>query len=210
MTSPVSTLVLGPTIEFVTWFTLACSICACRGRQYSDKTLMRNALAYSLAAATGQYAPRTKFCEVVLNGQYEGVYLLVEKIKRDKHRVDVQKFHAGATPEETGFIVKIDKNTGSQSYHWRGLLVHRDGDQRSGWRPAALHCDYPKSEDLSQDMQRYIQDYITEFEQRLSEPGMAPNSCRWCETKSGWIDYIDVPSFVDYMIVQELVRLPGC
>ena len=176
--------------------------------QYSDKTLMRNALAYGLAAATGQYSPRTRFCEVVLNGQYQGVYLLVEKIKRDKHRVDIQKFHAGATPQQTGFIVKIDKNTGSPSYRWSGLLVH-DGNQRSGWRRAAFHCDYPKSDDLSQEMQRYIQDYITEFERRLSEPEARPDSCQWCDSKSGWFDYIDVPSFVDYMIVQEMVRPPS-
>ena len=82
---------------------------------YSDKTLMRNALAYGLAAATGQYAPRTKFCELLLNGQYQGVYLLVEKIKRDKDRVDVQKFHAGQAPEETGYIIKVDKNTGKRT-----------------------------------------------------------------------------------------------
>jgi spore coat protein CotH len=82
--------------------------------QYSDKTLMRNALAYGLAAATGQYAPRTRFCEVLLNGRYQGVYLLVEKIKRDRHRVDVQKFQEGVAPEETGFLLKIDKNTGGE------------------------------------------------------------------------------------------------
>jgi hypothetical protein len=55
-------------------------------------------------------------------------------------------------------------------------------------------------------MQSYIHDYITEFEQRLSQPDVTPAQCRWCETHADWSAYIDLPSFVDYMIVQELGR----
>ena len=40
---------------------------------YSDKTLMRNALTYTLAAELGYYAPRVRFCELVLNDIYRGV-----------------------------------------------------------------------------------------------------------------------------------------
>ncbi len=39
---------------------------------YTDKSLIRNALAYKWGAALGNYAPRTKFCEVVINGEYKG------------------------------------------------------------------------------------------------------------------------------------------
>ena len=56
---------------------------------YSDKSLVRNVLAYDLANALGHYAPRTRFCELFLNDAYQGVYVLIEKIKRDKNRVDL-------------------------------------------------------------------------------------------------------------------------
>ena len=51
---------------------------------YSDKTLMRNVLGYELARQLGYYSSSTKFCEVVLNNEYMGLYVLMEKLKRDK------------------------------------------------------------------------------------------------------------------------------
>ncbi len=56
---------------------------------YSDKTLMRNHLAYSLFRAIGRYAARTAFVELELNGDYRGIYVLMEKVKRGPDRVDL-------------------------------------------------------------------------------------------------------------------------
>ena len=64
---------------------------------YSDKSLIRNVLAYRLSNDIGRYAPRTRFCELLINGQYMGLYVLTEKIKRDKHRVNIKKLR----PEDT-------------------------------------------------------------------------------------------------------------
>ena len=50
---------------------------------YSDKTLMRNVLAYHLAWQTGHYASRTRYCELLVNDEYMGIYVLMEKIKID-------------------------------------------------------------------------------------------------------------------------------
>ena len=52
---------------------------------YSDKSLMRNVIAYDIYRSMGYYAPRTKFCQVILNGDYIGVYVFMEKIKKDVH-----------------------------------------------------------------------------------------------------------------------------
>jgi hypothetical protein len=49
---------------------------------YSDKSLMRNVLSFHIGRSMGQYAPRTRWCELVINGEYQGVYVLMEKIKR--------------------------------------------------------------------------------------------------------------------------------
>ncbi|MBL4654637.1 MAG: CotH kinase family protein, partial [Bacteroidia bacterium] len=49
---------------------------------YSDKSLIRNVLTYKLGNDLDWYAPRTVLCELILNGQYWGVYVLTEKIKR--------------------------------------------------------------------------------------------------------------------------------
>ncbi|HMR57666.1 MAG TPA: CotH kinase family protein, partial [Cyclobacteriaceae bacterium] len=60
---------------------------------YNDKTLMRDVLAYKIGRDLNRYAPRTRFCELVLNGNYEGIYVLIEKIKRDNNRVDINKLN---------------------------------------------------------------------------------------------------------------------
>jgi hypothetical protein len=56
---------------------------------YNDKTLMRNVLAYETARRLGRYASRTRFVEVTLNGRYHGVYVLMEKLKLQKDRIDL-------------------------------------------------------------------------------------------------------------------------
>jgi hypothetical protein len=86
---------------------------------YPDKTLMRDVLAYELSNEIGRWAPRTRFIELFMNEtggrisqkDYLGVYVLAERVKRDKHRVHV----AGLGPEDTsepaisgGYIFKKD------------------------------------------------------------------------------------------------------
>ena len=58
---------------------------------YNDKSFLRNALAGHIFRQMGHYAPRTRHVEVVVNGSYEGIYVLTEKIKRDKNRVDIAR-----------------------------------------------------------------------------------------------------------------------
>ena len=58
---------------------------------YSDKSLVRNVLIYELSNNMGQYASKTKFYELEINGVFQGIYVLMEKIKRDRNRVDISK-----------------------------------------------------------------------------------------------------------------------
>lgn len=79
---------------------------------YNDKSLIRNALSYALGRRFGSYAPRTAFCEVLINDDYAGLYILVEKIRRDKSRVDISKLDETDIQGDDltgGYIVKIDK-----------------------------------------------------------------------------------------------------
>ena len=58
---------------------------------WSDKSLIRNVLTYKLSQEMGRYSARSKFCELWLNGEYQGIYVLMEKIKRDKNRINISK-----------------------------------------------------------------------------------------------------------------------
>ena len=75
---------------------------------YSDKTLIRNNLTYYLSSQMGHYAPRSEYCELFINNEYKGTYLLIEKIKRDKNRVNIKEFDSEDL--SGGYIIKIDKS----------------------------------------------------------------------------------------------------
>ena len=79
---------------------------------YSDKSLLRNFLSYELYGEMGWYSTRTRFCEVVINGDYKGLYLFMEKIKRDNNRVDISTLNPDEILDDDltgGYILKIDK-----------------------------------------------------------------------------------------------------
>lgn len=79
---------------------------------YNDKTLMRNVLAYDAFRRMEWYASRAMFCELVLNGEYRGGSVFMEKISRAPGRVNISKLAAlDNTPPTVsgGYIVKIDK-----------------------------------------------------------------------------------------------------
>jgi len=76
-----------------------------------DKSLVRNELIYDLGRVMGYYEPRTRYCHLILNGEYAGLYVLTEKIKKDKNRVDISTLN----PDEIygnditgGYIFRID------------------------------------------------------------------------------------------------------
>jgi hypothetical protein len=56
-----------------------------------DPALMRDFLCYNLSRQIGEYASRTAYCELMINGGYMGLYLLQEKIKADDNRVNIVK-----------------------------------------------------------------------------------------------------------------------
>ena len=79
---------------------------------YNDKSLIRNVLTYHLGNKLGHWSPRTQFCELILNGDYMGVYVFMEKIKINPGRVDIYENNMNDTEDNTltgGYIFKIDK-----------------------------------------------------------------------------------------------------
>ncbi|CAK9058801.1 Uncharacterized protein SCF082_LOCUS31266, partial [Durusdinium trenchii] len=80
-----------------------------------DRTLMYHYLGYNLYRDMGRYASRTQFVELEINGEYLGVYVFMEKLKRDNDRIDISRLTPEVSgPEEItgGYIIKIDKTAG--------------------------------------------------------------------------------------------------
>lgn len=77
---------------------------------FADKSLIKTELVFMLGRKMGHYEPRTQYCELIYNGEYMGLYYFVEKIKRDKNRVNVGK-RDPVFPENGGYVFKYDKPT---------------------------------------------------------------------------------------------------
>ena len=160
---------------------------------YSDKTLMRNYLAYEFSNRIGRYASRTKFVEMFLNDNgnttigakhYVGVYLLIEKIKRRKERVDIKPLKPANITG--GYILKIDKMDLYETY-----FSTRYGTQ--------LFHVYPKGREMSSAQKVWIQNYMSEFEAALSGKDFK-------DPERGYAKYIDTDAFIDHFIINELFR----
>lgn len=165
---------------------------------YNDKTLLRDPLAYWLARQQGRYATRTKYVELVRDGGYEGVYILQERIKRDKNRVNISKLEpkdASGDALTGGYIVKIDKVAGGRSKQWYSLFKP---DPRSPFTPL-FQVDYPRFEDLTNVQFDYIKNKVNAFEAAIYGPNYRDND-------KGFRSFIDEDSFVDYFLLTELTR----
>lgn len=159
---------------------------------FSDKSHLRNLLTYHLSNEMGQYATRGQFVELFLRQggeppeeEYRGVYLVMETIKRGKHRVDISG-QSGELGEETGYILKIDRlNPRGDEFYF---LTKRG---------TPVISVYPKSLDLSEKQKTYLKKYFEDLEAALYRTDGKGGSCR---------DFFDLDSLVDFLILSELSK----
>ncbi len=166
---------------------------------YTDKTFCRNALAYQTWINLGHYGTRYRFCEVLINNQYKGIYVLSEKIKRDKNRVDISKLTIDENTGDDvtgGYIFKIDKSTGSGGDGWTSDFpppAHASG------QTIFFQFDYPQSDVITEPQKTYIKDYVNTFETALAGPDFT-------DTLLGFRHYAAEGTFLDYFLVNELSK----
>jgi len=163
---------------------------------YSDKSLIRNYLAYKLARDLGRYASRTRFCELVIDGDYKGLYLFMEKIKRDDNRIDISKLETDEISGDDltgGYIIKVDKWDGENNNGWYSELPD---DPSTGFY---YQYHYPKPDEIVPEQEQYIRNYLSNFESILL-------SANYNDPNSGYYSYIDLGSFVDVSIISEISK----
>jgi hypothetical protein len=156
-----------------------------------DPSMIRDYLSYTLARDMGNYAPRVRFIEVIINDDYKGVYILTEKIKIDADRVDIKKLTETDNTSRAltgGYLVKADKTTGGDPVAWT-MPNH------NGWFTEFLH-DNPSSGDITSEQAIYIQQVFNDL--------AAKTGSRNSSISNGYPSIIDVPSFIDYMIIAEI------
>ena len=167
---------------------------------FSDKSLIRNVLIYRLSNLVGRYATKTSFYNLQINGVFLGLYVLMEKIKRDKNRVNISKNRSDDI--SGGYIIKIDKITGDGDTLNEKIAFMseytKDGVKGINKNVHFLY-EYPKNRDISNEQKNYIQAYMRDFEDAIASENFTSES-------DGYKKYIDVDSFIDFFILNEITR----
>ena len=162
---------------------------------YMDKTMMRNYLAYTLTREMGRWASRVRYVELILNNEYQGIYLLAEKIKRDSSRVNISKLlPTDNTGIELtgGYIFSLDKEP-------NGWLSSYPTPGATNQARRQFSYVYPKVLDITTQQKNFIKQTVDDFESTLAGPNFQDPSF-------GVRKHADLNSFIDFLIMNELSR----
>lgn len=161
---------------------------------YSDKTLMRNVLAMHLAREMGQYASRTRYVELLINGDYRGVYVIMEKIKRDDNRLNLSNLREEDIEGEEltgGYVFKIDKGVGDWESDYNPV-----NNQNEKLR---FQFVSPNRNKIQPEQAAYLQSFVDSFELAVNDPQF--NS----QVKS-FDKFVDFTSFAEHFLHAELSK----
>ena len=167
---------------------------------YNDKSMIRNALIYRLSNELGRYASRTRFCEVIINNDYQGVYVLEEKIKQDSARVNIAELKKEdiAGDELTGgYILKIDKFDGEQVDGFTSS--YPPCSDPNVWQTIFIQYHDPQPGQITAEQKSYIQAYTDSFEDALMSPSFA-------DPQTGFRMFADESSFIDFALLNEISK----
>lgn len=158
---------------------------------YNDKSFVRNPLMYEAFRDMGHYAARSRFVEVVVNGEYQGIYSLMEKVKRDSNRVSIPKLSSTDTTGDAltgGYIFKHDY----PDVGWNSMYSAQPCNA-----VYQFNFEYPNDVNIVPKQATYIQHYLDTIEHRLFS-SMVNDSIK------GYRPYIHLNSFIDYLLLNEV------
>ena len=157
-----------------------------------DASYIRNYLIYNLFGSMGHYSSRTVFCEVIVNDDYKGLYMLQEKIKEDGNRVNIEEITTtdNALPNLSGgYITKADKTTG-------GDPVAFTMDSYRPDQPVQIIHDTPDPVEVTSEQNTYVEGIF-----RSLETAAGNNDA---SITNGFPSMIDIPTFIDFILLNEL------
>ena len=155
-----------------------------------DMAYLRNTVGFELSRLIGMaYTPAQEPVEVILNGDYVGLYMLTEKIRVGKNRVEItEQADMSEDPEEItgGWLMEID------NYEYEDQIFIRNEIRDQDCLNMTIH----EPEVLSREQRSYITSFIKETDKAIYSPN---------KSSKIWEKYIDMDTLARYYIVREIV-----
>lgn len=160
-----------------------------------DKSQLRIPFSFYLWQQMGHYASNWRYVELILNGEYRGLYILTERIKRDNDRVDIAKLDEDDISGDAltgGYILRIDWLEDVQGFNSQY--------PSQGEEAMFFQWYYPRAERIQAEQARYIEDWMGNFEDAIfAEDYHNARGERYS-------DLIDLTSFADFLLINEFSK----
>lgn len=152
---------------------------------YLDKSYMRNEIMYEIFRDVLEWGPNAEYCEVFIEGEYLGIYLLIEFIDKSENRLDLHKF--GMLNGQIPYIVKRDRvDDASEVIKTFGSI--------NNYTINNLILVEPKPDKIIEKHKNWIIESISDFEKALFSEDFK-------NKLTGYSRHIDVDNFVDYYVI---------
>ena len=140
---------------------------------YSDKSLMRNILAFEASRRIGQaYTPYCHPVDVILNGEYRGCYQLCDQVEAAEGRV----------PAKDGYLIEID------AYAWKEVSAFWS------WKGTPVTIKHPDEDDITDAQRNHIESFFNQME-------TAALGSDFTDPEKGYRKYLDLESFLRNLLV---------
>ena len=154
--------------------------------EYSDKSLIRNKISLDIGAMSRlEYTPKGEYAEVFLNDEYNGTYLIAQKVEVKSNRLNLP---------DNGYLVEIDQDyrlDADDVFFKPTIFTQKHNENVFNIKEPSV--DYNTAEF------NLIKDYINNFEAALF-------GANFKDAQIGYQAYIDLPSFIDWYLVQEIAK----
>ena len=140
---------------------------------YSDKSLMRNILAFEASRRIGQaYTPYCHPVDVIVNGEYRGCYQLCDQVEAAEGRV----------PAKDGYLIEID------AYAWKEVSAFWS------WKGTPVTIKHPDEDDITDAQRQHIESFFNQME-------TAALGSDFTDPEKGYRKYLDLESFLRNLLV---------
>ena len=162
---------------------------------YSDKSMMRDLLIFELERPWMFYTPHGKYCELFLDGIYYGIYIMSELPTKGKQRLNLEDPGEEGDALTGGYLLEVDR-TDEPTYTSKYHPMTKNGQWINN-RYINYQFKEPEYEDLTDAQYNYITHQVDLMEDALA-------SSNYTDPETGYRKYMDVMSFVDFQIAQEI------
>lgn len=154
---------------------------------FLDKSLIRNYVAYTVGSHLRVLSPDVRFCELFVDGEYRGVFLLMESVKEANNRVKLSQ--PSGQGDATSYLLKMDRPD-------LDAAAVEDFGSYTETKRSEISVLHPNEEELTEGRLAWITDDLSRIEKSLY-------SYDYDTQDYGYWTTMNVDSFVDYFVFNE-------